>query len=137
VWLDAHRRNDKYLRITYKLEIKKVSAGVALKSLIKPIKLVKRASIYWTRNPEMTSLFVKKVWALIIDERRAPHIPDNEDEARKKLFELEANFQILGTDIGRGNHTLRAQVGASWGRHIFSDKGKISGSSKPIKITCT
>lgn len=137
VWMDAHRRNDKYFRITYNLEIQKVTMSLALKSLIKPVKAVKKASIYWTRNPEMVRLFEKKVWALIIDERRVPHIPATEEEARKKLFEFEASFQILGADLGRGNHRLRAQVGASWGRHIFSEKGTISGSSDTIKITCT
>ncbi len=137
IWMDAHRRNDKYFRITYQLEIKKVTMGLAVKTLIKPVKAVRKASIYWTRNPEMVRLFEKKVWALIIDERRAPHIPATEEEARKKLFEFEASFQILGADVGRGNHTLRAKVGASWGRHIFSEKGTISGSSNSIKITCT
>ncbi len=137
IWMDAHKRNDKYIRITYKLEIKKVYAGLALKSLIKPVKAVKKASIYWTRNPEMVNLFEKKVWALIIDERRTPHIPATEEEARKKLFEFEASFQILGVDVGVGKHTLRAQVGASWGKHIFSEKGTVSGNSSSIKITCT
>lgn len=136
VWMDAHRKNDKLIRIKYTVGIKKVVAGVAASNLIEPQTFLRKATIYWTRNPEMVNAFERRVWPMLILEGSQPYLPTSEEDARSRLFDLDASFQILGADIGRGNHALKAKASATWGRHIFSEKGRASTLSNAIKITC-
>ncbi|MBM3897595.1 MAG: hypothetical protein FJ358_03610 [Thaumarchaeota archaeon] len=132
-WLKAYENGDKIYRIAYRIEIKK---GSIIPKNVVTQKFVRKASFYWTRNPDLNPDYSKKAWVMIILEGREPVIPKNEDESRTKLFDIEKTFHVLGSDLGKGRHTLKAFAKASWGRHIFGDKGKVEKVSAPIRVTC-
>lgn len=126
-WHKAYDAWDKLFRMTY---------HVGIKNLIKPQKFVRRASFYWTRDPDLNPDYSKKIWAMIVLEGREPIIPKNEEYAKRALFDVEKTFHVLGSDIGKGKHKLRAYARASWGRHIFGEKGSDKKVSDPIEIEC-
>jgi hypothetical protein len=132
-WYKAYENWDKVYRMAYEVGIKK--GGVISKNIITQ-KFVRKASFYWTRNPDLNPDYSKKVWAMIILEGREPTIPKNEDDGKKIFFDVEKTFHVLGSDLGKGKHTLKAFAKASWGRHIFGDKGKVEKISASIMLTC-
>ena len=132
-WLTSYQNSDRMYRLTYDVRIKK--SGVISKDLIAQ-KFVRRASFYWTRNPDLNPDYSKKVWVMIILEGREPTIPKDEDDSRKLLFDIEKTYRLLGSDLGKGRHALKAYAKASWGRHIFGAKGNTKKVSPPITVTC-
>lgn len=136
IWNTAYEINDKLIRITYQVEINRIVGGLLVRKFIGPQKFIRKATIYWTRNPEMVNTYEKKIWAMIIREGNDPYLPTSENDARASLFDVEINFSILGVDIGRGTHRLKASAKASWGRHVFSGKGNARTTSELIQVTC-
>jgi len=133
IWLKSYQNSDRLYRVTYDVRIKK--SGVISKELVAQ-KFVRKATFYWTRNPDLNPDYSKKVWVMIIVEGRESTIPKDEDESRTMLFDLERTFRVLGSDLGKGRHALKAYAKASWGRHIFGEKGSTKKVSPPITVTC-
>lgn len=136
VWEKAWNAWDKIFRMTYHVGIKRIVAGPLAKNLIEPQKFVRRALFYWTRNPDINSDYSKKIWAMVVLEGREPVIPKNEEEVKANMFTIEKTFHMLGSDLGKGKHKLKAFAKASWGRHIFTQKGSSEKLSDAIEITC-
>ena len=136
-WEKAWNAWDKIFRMTYHVGVKRIVAGPVAKNLIRPQKFVRRASFYWTRNPDINPDYSKKVWCMVVLEGREPVIPKNEEEVKLNMFDIEKTFHLLGSDLGRGKHKLKAVAKASWGRHIFTEKGSSQKFSDHIEITCT
>ena len=133
IWYKAYENSDKLYRVTYDVRIKK--SGIILKDLAAQ-KFVRRASFYWTRNPDLNPDYSKKVWVMMILEGREPTIPKNENDSRTMLFDVEKTFRVLGGDLGSGRQALKAYAKVSWGRHIFGEKGSTKKVSPSIMLTC-
>ena len=136
IWERAWDVWDKTFRMTYSVGIKKVVAGPITKGVIKPQKFVRRATFYWSRSPELNSDYSKKIWLMVVLEGGEPVHPKSIEEARTALFDVRKTFRVLGSDLGEGKHTLKAFGKASWGRHIFSEKGSSQGISRLMTIRC-
>ncbi len=132
-WESAWNKHDNTLRVRYDVEIYRKAGGILKSSIIKPKKLWRKATLYWSRNPELPY----RIWAMIIDENGRPSLPDTEEDARKCLFEGSLKFDILASDIGKGNHTIQAQLRTRWGKHSYVDQGDLRGSTNKISLECT
>ena len=136
LWEKAWDAWDKTFRMTYNIGIRKVVAGPITKDVIKAQKFVRRATFYWSRSPELNPDYSKKIWVMVVLDGREPVHPKSVDEAKTTLFEVKKTFRVMGSDLGKGKHALKAFGKASWGRHIFGEKGNSQSVSKEITITC-
>ncbi|MBI2185084.1 MAG: hypothetical protein HYU39_09020 [Thaumarchaeota archaeon] len=133
VWEEAYKAHDVRLRLTLTIGFAKKVGGVFSRKVGKPIKMVRKAKLFWTRNPERHN----RTWVMVIDENEAPMIPKSGAEAQSLLLDFNRSFDLLGTDLGKGTHSIVAKVKAKWGRHYYAPKGSVEATSPPIKIVCT
>jgi hypothetical protein len=136
LWEKAWDAWDKTFRMTYHIGIKKVVAGPITKDVIKSQKFVRRATFYWSRSPELNPDYSKKIWVMALLEGRTPVHPKSADEVKAVMFDVKKTFRVMCSDLGKGKHALKAFGKASWGRHIFSERGNSQSVSKAITITC-
>lgn len=132
-WESAYNKHDNTLRVRYDVEIYRKAGGILKSSIVKPKKLWRKATLYWSRNPELPY----RIWAMIIDENGRPSLPGDEEEAKRSLFDGNLKFGLLGSDIGRGKHTIQAQLRTRWGKHSYLDQGDLRGSTNKISLECS
>ena len=130
VWTLAWEDFDKILRLTLKTVL--ISHGVVRsRKLGGSGKQVRRASFYWSRDPDLPY----RIWAMIVPEDGGPpQIPRSVEEAKSKMLDVEKEFQIPASALGAGSHKLVADVYAKWGRRSFIEKGEVSSKSKPLVV---
>jgi hypothetical protein len=131
-WEAAYDQHDGGLRMAFKTELRK--SGVRL--LAKPLseqKFVRRAVFFWTRNPEIPH----RVWMTVATEFETILYPKTEDEAREMMFNVTRSFELPASALGSGNHNLETSVRAKWGKHVFTERGEVSGKSPSLKIQIT
>jgi len=131
VWTVAWEDYDKILRLTYRMKVAK-HTGLATKSLGEVRKAVRRASFYWSRDPDLPY----RIWAMIIPEDGgAPIIPQNVEDAKTKMFDVAQAFEVDAAKLGGGRHVLSGDAEAKWGRRSFIEKGNVSGKTDSVTIT--
>jgi len=130
VWTVAWEDFDKILRLTLKTVLR--SQGVVRsRKLGGSRKQVRKASFYWSRDPDLPY----RIWAMIVPEGGGPpQIPRSVEEAKSKMFDVEKEFQIPASALGAGSHRLVADVNAKWGRRSFIEKGEASSKSNPLVV---
>jgi len=130
VWTVAWEDYDKILRLTYRTMIG-TRRGVTAKNLGGTKKAVRKASFYWSRDPDLPY----RIWAMIIPEDGGPPlIPKSVEDAKAKMLDFTMNLDVPASSVGPGNHGLFGSAEASWGRRSFIEKGGVSGRSKPMVI---
>jgi len=130
VWTVAWEDFDKILRLTIKLEVR-VQGGLRARQVAEIKKAVRRASFYWSRDPDLPY----RIWAMIVPETGgAPIIPHSVEDAKAKMLDVEKEFNIPASSLGVGKHKLVADVSGKWGRRSFIEKGQVSSRSKPLVI---
>jgi hypothetical protein len=130
VWTVAWEDFDKILRLTVRLTIR-AQAGLRSRKIAEIKKQVRRASFYWSRDPDLPY----RIWAMIVPEDGGPpKIPRNVEDAKSKMLDVEKGFGISASVLGPGSHKLVADVKCRWGRRSFIEKGKIASKSKPLVI---
>ena len=132
-WESAWNQHDNTLRVRYDVEIYRKAGGILKSSIVKPKKFKRKATLYWSRNPELPY----RIWAMIIDENGRPSLPGNEEDARKALFDGSLKFGLLGSDIGKGKHTIQAKIRTRWGKHSYIPQGDIRGATNKLSLECT
>lgn len=132
-WESAWNQHDNTLRVRYDVEIYRKVGGILKSSIVKPKKFKRKATLYWSRNPELPY----RIWAMIIDENGRPSLPGNEEDARKALFDGSLKFGLLGSDIGKGKHTIEAKIRTRWGKHSYIPQGDIRGATNKLSLECT
>ena len=130
VWTVAWEDFDKILRLTMK-----VSLGAKRGPLGKKIgdskKQVRKASFYWSRDPDLPY----RIWAMIVPEDGGPpKIPRNVEDAKSKMFDVEKTYSVPASTLGNGTHKLVGMAYAKWGRRSFIEKGTVSMKSKPTVV---
>jgi hypothetical protein len=130
-WVRAYNSGDRKIRLKFEIELLK-KAGLVKKKLIEPIRLVRKASLYISKNPYSPY----KVLPLIILEDRRVEIPNDEEDAKSLLFDLKRNLQILASSLGKGEHKVFARVKVKWGRYSFIEKGEVKKESSFVVIKC-
>jgi hypothetical protein len=131
VWTRAWEDYDKILRLTYRVRIGE-RRGLRPKNYAEVKKAVRRASFYWSRDPDLPY----RIWAMIMPEDGgAPQIPLSVEDAKSKMLDVSQRFQFRASSLGKGAHSLSGSAEARWGRRSFIEKGTISGESKPLVVT--
>jgi hypothetical protein len=130
VWTVAWEDFDKILRLTVKMGVT-TGSGFRSRKVAEVKKAVRRASFYWSRDPDLPY----RIWAMIVPETGGPPIiPHSVEDAKAKMLDVEKEFSIPGSSLGAGKHSLVAEVSAKWGRRSFIEKGQVSSRSKPLVI---
>lgn len=133
-WTDAYNRHDTAFRIKYSIRVQ--TGSVKKKDVVEPIKFVRKASFYWSRNPKLPPPPpVKKIWAMVVIDDN-PNLPENVEHAKELVFDVKRPIQLIGSSIGKGKHKLMASVTASWGKHLDMEKTEINGKTNQIEMEC-
>jgi len=130
VWTVAWEDFDKILRLTMKAVLRGQGV-VGSRKLGETKKQVRKASFYWSRDPDLPY----RIWAMIVPENGGPPlIPRSVEDAKSKMLDIEKEFLIPASALGEGTHKLVAHVNARWGRRSFIEKGEVSSKSKPLVV---
>ena len=130
VWTVAWEDFDKMLRLYVKVTLK-AQGAISSKKLGEIKKEVRRASFYWSRDPDLPY----RIWAMIVPEDGGPpRIPRNVEDAKSKMLDVEKEFTFPASALGSGSHRLVADAKGRWGRRSFIEKGEAAARSKPLVI---
>ncbi|MEM0365271.1 MAG: hypothetical protein QW450_04230 [Candidatus Nitrosocaldus sp.] len=132
-WLDAYEHHDNLFRIKYAISIKK-EGSLTSKDIVEPITFVRKASIYWSRDPTMQPYPPeKKVWVMIVADQDSI-LPRDEDEARSLLFDVHRRIEIMPSMLGKGKHDIFAEVSAEWGKHVYAEADMLTARSNNVRL---
>ncbi len=130
VWVVAWEDFDKMVRLTLHVSIR-LRSGLRFRRLAGNKKEVRRASFYWSRDPDLPY----RIWAMIVPEDGGPpKIPGSVEDAKSMMLDFAKEFSIPATSLGVGKHKLVAEARGKWGRRSFIEKGEVNSSSKPLVI---
>lgn len=128
VWTVAWEDYDKILNLTFRTSLL-VRRGPISRRLGQASKLVRKASFYWSRDPDLPY----RIWAMIMPEDGGPpRIPLNVEDAKAKMLDFTQTFEVPASQLGTGKHTLSAQAEAKWPRRSFIEKGMASGKAAQV-----
>jgi hypothetical protein len=122
-WERAYNKHDNALRITIHVELK---SG---RRTIMPMKLVRKAALFWTRNPKIPH----RIWVSIVKDD-APFYPLTEDEAKSLLFNVNKVIELSGSDLNLGTQRLYTDIHVSWGKHDYTEPTAIKGRSNEVEL---
>jgi len=130
VWTVAYEDFDKILRLTTKASLS-IQRGILSRKLAESKRAVRKASFYWSRDPDLPY----RIWAMVIPEDGGPpQIPRNVEDAKRRMLDVEKSFSFPAESFGEGAHRLVGSATAAWGRRSFIEKGSVSSKSKPVVI---
>jgi hypothetical protein len=130
VWTVAWEDFDKILRLTMRLTLG-ARGGIRSRKLGEIKKEVRKASFYWSRDPDLPY----RIWAMIVPEDGGPpKIPRNVEDAKSKMLDVEKDFSFPASALGHGRHRIFAEAKARWGRRSFIEKGEVVSKSKPLVV---
>ena len=130
VWTVAWEDFDKILRLTFGVRLGE-QRSVGSKRLAEIRKEVRKASFYWSRDPDLPY----RIWAMIVPEDGGPpKIPSDVEDAKSKMLDIEKEFQVPASSLGQGTHRVVASAKARWGRRSFIEKGEAASSSRPVVV---
>jgi hypothetical protein len=130
VWTVAWEDFDKRLPLTLSLTLN-ANGGIRPLKLEEVKKEVRRASFYWSRDPDLPY----RIWVMIMPEDGGPpKIPRNVEDAKSKMLDVEKEFAFPASSLSPGRHELFAGAKARWTRRSFIEKGEVESKSKPVMI---
>ncbi|HYC11925.1 MAG TPA: hypothetical protein VEC02_04610 [Nitrososphaerales archaeon] len=131
IWTVSWEDFDKILRLTIRMSVG-VKRGLLTRKLAEVKKEVRKASFYWSRDPDLPY----RIWAMIVPEDGGPpRIPSSVEDAQKEMLDVAKTFELPASDLGRGRHALVGEVYARWGRRSFIEKGEVSSKSRPLVVS--
>lgn len=130
LWEAAYDEHDLGLRMAYRVDLAKQRSKVLPTAELKRDKFVRRGVFFWTRNPELPY----RVWATVATEFETILYPKTEEEAQAMLFDVTRSFELPAAKLGKGKHTLEANVHAKWGKHVFTERGEATAKTPPIRV---
>lgn len=125
-WERGYNKHDKGFLMKIEIDLKSGRRRIAL------IKLVRKAALFWTRNPKIPY----RIWVSIVKDD-APFYPLTEEEAKSLLFDVNKVIELKGSDLFSGTHKLYADIKVSWGKHVFTEPNQIKGRSNHIELVRT
>lgn len=124
-WERAYNKHDKGFLMTIEIDLK----SGRRRRRIASIKLVRKAALFWTRNPKIPY----RIWVSIVKDD-TPFYPLTEEEARSLLFDVNKVIELKGSDLNSGAHKLYTDIKVSWGKHVYTDPNEINGRSNGIEL---
>ena len=131
LWEAAYDEHDLGLRMAYRVDLSKLRAKLLPGAQLKRDKFVRRGVFFWTRNPELPY----RVWATVATEFETILYPKTEEEAQSMLFDVTRSFELPASKLGRGKHSVEANIHAKWGKHIFTERGEATGKTRPLRFS--
>ncbi len=122
-WERAYNKHDKGFLMKIEIDLKSGTRRIAL------IKLVRKAALFWTRNPKIPH----RIWVSIVKDD-TPFYPLSEEEAKSLLFDVNKVIELKGSDFNSGTHKLYTDIKVSWGKHVYTDPNEIKGRSNDIEL---
>jgi hypothetical protein len=130
VWTVAWEDFDKILRLTMRMSLG-VQRGLLTRKLAETKKEVRKASFYWSRDPDLPY----RIWVMVIPEDGGPpKIPRSVEDAKAKMLNVEKTFRFPASALGKGKNRLVGNAYVGWGRRSFIEKGSASSKSKPLVV---
>ena len=130
VWTMAWEDFDKSVRLTLRMSLG-VQRGLLTRKLVEIRKEVRKASLFWSRDPDLPY----RIWAMVVPEDGGPpKIPRSVEDAKSEMFDVEKTLRFSASALGRGKHRLVGSADASWGRRSFIEKGSVSSKSRPLVV---
>ncbi|HZA48795.1 MAG TPA: hypothetical protein VE521_07715 [Nitrososphaera sp.] len=123
-WERAYNKHDKGFLMTIEIDLKSGS-----RRRITLIKLVRKAALFWTRNPKIPY----RIWVSIVRDD-TPFYPLTEEEAKSLLFDVNKVIELKGSDLNSGTHKLYTDIKVSWGKHVYIQPNEIKGRSNDIEL---
>lgn len=122
-WERAYNKHDKAFLVKIEIDLKSGRRRIAL------IKLVRKAALFWTRNPKIPY----RIWVSIVKDD-TPFYPLTEEEAKSLLFDVNKVIELKGSDLNSGTHKLYTDIKVSWGKHVYTQLNEIKGRSNDIEL---
>jgi hypothetical protein len=122
-WERAYNKHDKGFIMKIEIDLKSGRRRIAL------IKLVRKAALFWTRNPKIPY----RIWVSIVKDD-TPFYPLTEEEAKSLLFDVNKVIELKGSDLNSGTHKLYTDIKVSWGKHVYTQPDEIKGRSNDIEL---
>ena len=122
-WERAYNKHDKGFIMKIEIDLKSGRRRIAL------IKLVRKAALFWTRNPKIPY----RIWVSIVKDD-TPFYPLTEEEAKSLLFDVNKVIELKGSDLNSGTHKLYADIKVSWGKHVYTQANEIKGRSNDTEL---
>jgi len=122
-WERAYNKHDKGFLMKIEIDLKSGRRRIAL------IKLVRKAALFWTRNPKIPY----RIWVSIVKDD-TPFYPLTEEEAKTLLFDVNKVIELNGSDLNSGTHKLCADIKVSWGKHVYTQANEIKCRSNDIQL---
>jgi hypothetical protein len=122
-WERAYNKHDKGFLMKIEIDLKSDRRRIAL------IKLVRKAALFWTRNPKIPY----RIWVSIVKDD-TPFYPLTEEEAKSLLFDVNKVIELKGSDFNSGAHRLYTDIKVSWGKHVYTQPNEIKGRSNYIEL---
>jgi hypothetical protein len=122
-WERAYNKHDKGFLMKIEIDLKSDRRRIAL------IKLVRKAALFWTRNPKIPY----RIWVSIVKDD-TPFYPLTEEEAKSLLFDVNKVIELKGSDFNSGAHRLYTDITVSWGKHVYTQPNEIKGRSNYIEL---
>ena len=122
-WERAYNKHDNGFIMKIEIDLKSGRRRIAL------IKLVRKAALFWTRNPKIPY----RIWVSVVKDD-TPLYPLTEEEAKSLLFDVNKVIELRGSDLDSGTHKLYADIKVSWGKHVYTEPNEIKGRSNHIEL---
>ncbi|MDQ3847935.1 MAG: hypothetical protein M3261_03155 [Thermoproteota archaeon] len=122
-WERAYNKHDNGFLMKIEIDLKSGRRRIAL------IKLVRKAALFWTRNPKIPY----RIWVTIIKDD-TPFYPLTEEEAKSLLFDVNKVIELKGSDFDSGAHKIYTDIKVSWGKHVYTEPNEIRGKSNDIEL---
>ncbi len=130
VWTVAWEDYDKILNLAFRTSLL-ARRGPLSRRIGDTSKLVRKASFYWSRDPDLPY----RIWAMIMPEDGGPpKIPLNVEDAKSKMLDFTQTFELPASKLGKGKQTLSASAEAKWPRRSFIEKGGVSGKAAHVVV---
>jgi hypothetical protein len=123
-WERAYNKHDKGFIMKIEIDLKS-----GRRRRIALIKLVRKAALFWTRNPKIPY----RIWVSIVKDD-TPFYPLTEEEAKSLLFDVNKVIELKGSDLNSGSHKLYTDIKVSWGKHAYTQANEIKGRSNDIEL---
>ena len=122
-WERAYNKHDNGFIMKIEIDLKSGRRRIAL------IRLVRKAALFWTRNPKIPY----RIWISVVKDD-SPFYPLTEEEAKSLLFDVNKVIELRGNDLDSGAHKLYTDIKVSWGKHVYTQPDEIKSRSNDIEL---
>ncbi|MDW0134275.1 MAG: hypothetical protein QOK88_02070 [Nitrososphaeraceae archaeon] len=122
-WERAYDKHDNAFRLSVLLDVR--AGGKSIDN----IKFVRKAVLFWTRNPKLSY----RVWISIIKDE-TPYYPLTIEEAKSLLFDVTKTIELQSNNLQKGENEIQIDIAVSWGKHLYTEPVELHGQTETIKV---